>query len=341
MTTPPVFSADILQEIQRWPQEIFTYLERQAHYHPELSYVVLVVFALAVLGVLYLLYRTIPGVKYEIQLWLHKIFESGHRQYVLRVLRDENVPVEIMALSKGEVEHLATGVVHDVPASSVKIKLTSNFGVTKKIKNTHILCYYKPILHFTIRTNSFKTYAVNFEHDRYGNDILTVKMPVKMEVQERRRRRRKRIRTQRTIMARVWARDPDVGANGKFRYAQSSFQVNVEKGLGNRAQERFFDVSAHGCRLGVQRSLMRDEVSQDSGVCLEIRPYVKSDKKFYSYYFGGKVRHVQQAPSGMVIVGIEFTKVAVRGANPNSPFEWAAVGKSTLSKQFQRDISQL
>ncbi|MFW5837264.1 MAG: hypothetical protein ACOCVM_04605 [Desulfovibrionaceae bacterium] len=334
-------SASILQDMQRWPQQAYNWLERQAIIHPELSYVILVITILAALFALYLLYRLVPGLKYEIQLWLHKIFESGHRQYVLRVLRDEKVPVEIMRVTKEGVDHIATGLIHHVPGNVIRIKITQNFGVTKSIKGSHLYCYYKPILHFTIRTNSFKTYATSFEHDRYGNDLLGVKMPVTMDVQERRRHKRKRIRTQRTIMARAWLRDPDSAANGKFRYAQSSFQVNVEKGLGNRAQERFFDISAHGARLGVQRSLIRDDVSPDSGVCIEIRPYIKDDKKFYSFYFAGKIRHVVQARSGLLIMGLQFDRVAVRGATPTAPFEWEAIDRSPVTKLFRRAIAQL
>jgi hypothetical protein len=246
-----------------------------------------------------------------------------------------------MNVKKGDTDQLGAGLLQSVRRNSILIKIYTNISITRDIKNKFIYCYYRPILHFTIRTNSFKTYAISFEQDRYGNDILRVKMPVKMEVQERRRYKRKRIRAQRTIMARVWLRDPDAGANGKFRFSQPSFQINVEKGLGNRAQERFFDVSTHGMRVGVHRSLVKDELRPDSGVCVEVRPFIKDDKRFVSFFLGGKIRHLRQAKSGMFVVGVQFSCIAVRNASPTAPIEWAPLDKPSSTRSFFHAIAQL
>jgi hypothetical protein len=256
-------------------------------------------------------------------------------------LIEEEIPVEIMNVKKDATEQIGSGFIQNILGNTIQIKISTNITISRDIKNKFIYCYYKPILHFTIRTNSFRSYAISFEKDRYGNDILSVKMPVKMEVQERRRYKRKRIRAQRTIMARVWLRDPNAGSNGKFRFSQPSFQINVEKGLGNRAQERFFDISTHGMRVGVHRSVLKDELRPDSCVCVEVRPFIKSDQQFFSFFFGGRIRHLRQAKSGMVIVGIQFDCIAVRHASPTGPIDWKPLNQSPLTRSFFQAISQL
>lgn len=336
-----VSGTDLSSTIKDFLAKLSAFLDGMSTAIPNFGVILTIVLGLLWILVTWQVIKNFDKIKHSVMLVIMTLFEGGRRRSIIGFLAEKKISVDIIYEKGGKRIFLCVAKILRASGDTVTLEVLKDKGLERAPKGIKIWCYYRPIWHFHLRTNNFQSFYLSRSTNKAGKDIVKIKMPLSTGDLSRRRFKRKRIKSQRTIIARVWLRTPENSGGDRFRYSPPAFQVNVDFSVTRRNEERVFDISERGIKLGIAKKRCKEVPHMGDDVLLEIKPFIKDERSFRSYIFAGKVRNKGRSKTGMMTYGLEFTGVGKRVFGKVSDLVWEDIEDSSAVRDFKRAIIQL